>query len=243
MGEAVQAHGWLAAAFNLFDVSAIVWLAIAAGWLLAGHEQEQQRASRADWLVASGAAVAALVPVPPLSAAMLTAVAGWFWWTSPTRSQGRRAAAIFLSLSTFFFWGRIFLALGAGPLLSLDTRFVGFVSGMAVHGNVVSFADGGTFIIAPGCSSLHGISLALILWTAALGWFDLTVRGRMLWTLVLAVIASILVNGVRLAMIAWNPRDFDYWHIGLGASMFGWLALILIAGIVYRGVSGAMRET
>ncbi len=242
IGEAVQTHGWLIAALNLFDISAIVWLAIAAILALCWQSGKGPAPTRGDWAVAGLAALAALFPAPPLSGVALTGVGLWGWFTFGRHSPGRRAAAIVLSLSAFFFWGRLFLALGSGPLLSADAWFVARVSGMAAQGNMVSFADGTPFLIAPGCSSLHGISLALILWTTAIAWFDFAMTARLRWTLVVAIASAIMVNAARLTMIAWYPRDFDYWHAGTGASLFGWLALLAISGVVYRGLHGATRD-
>lgn len=242
VGEAVQTHGWFVAALNLFDISAIVWLALAAMLALCWQKGADESARSRDWVVLGFAALAALLPAPPLSGAALSAAGLWGFFSFPAHSPGRRAAAIALSLSAFFFWGHLFLALGAGPLLSADAWFVSQVSGMNAHGNTVSFADGKQFLIAPGCSSLHGISLALILWTTAVAWFDCEVTARLRWTLVLAVAAAVLVNAVRLTMIAWYPRDFDYWHTGGGASLFGWLALVAVMGVVYRGISGVIRH-
>ena len=241
MGESVQSHGWLNAVINLFDISAIVWLAIAAGLGLLWHQGKPDLPTQIDWLLAGAAILAALAPLPPLSGAALSGVALWGWLASPAHSSARRAAAIFLSLSTFLFWGRIFLALGAGPLLSADAAFVSLISGMPAFGNVLQFTDGTRFVIAPGCSSLHGISLALILWTTAVAWFDYRITTRLRWTLALAVLASVLVNGVRLTMIAWYPKDFDYWHVGLGATCFGWMSLIVITAVVYRGTLDQSR--
>ena len=222
---------------NLFDVSAIVWLAIAAGLSLLWQQSGRGRPASLDWLLAGGAVLSALIPLPPLSGAALSGAALWGWLTSAPHTSGRRAAAMFLSLSTFLFWGRIFLALGAGPLLSADAAFVSMISGMPAFGNVLQFTDGTSFVIAPGCSSLHGISLALILWTTAVAWFDTRITARLRWTLALAVFASVLINGMRLTMIAWYPKDFDYWHVGLGATIFGWFSLIVITAVVYRGIS------
>lgn len=242
VGEAVQTHGWLTAAFNLFDISAIVWLALAAVLALCWRSNEVAAPRRGDWLVAGIAMMVALFPAPPLSGAALTGAGLWGWITFPRHSPGRRAAAIVLSLSAFFFWGRLFLALGSGPLLSADAWFVAQVSGMSAKGNMVSFADGTPFLIAPGCSSLHGVSLALILWTTAIAWFDYPVTARLRWTLVIAVASAVLVNSARLTAIAWYPRDFDYWHVGPGASLFGWLALAAVMGVVYRGIGGAAHD-
>lgn len=241
VAEAVRGRGWLGAALNLFDISAIVWLALAAALTLCWREPDQTPASPLDWAVAAGAACAAVIPVAPLSSAMLTVVGLWGLASSPARSPGRRAAAIALSLATFFFWGRVFLALGAGPLLAADAQFVAAISGLQSNGNSVYFPDGGYFLIAPGCSSLHGISLALILWTTVISWFDLVITARLCVVLALAVAASVLVNGIRLAMIGLNPDQFDYWHVGGGGMIFGWIALLALAGVIYFGTKDALN--
>lgn len=245
VGESVQTHGWLVASLNLFDISAIVWLALAAAVAIAferiGEPAQETSATVADLVIATGAVLIALIPVPPLSAGALSAVSLWGLITGPRGSQARRSAAVFLSLSTFLFWGRIFLALGAGPLLSADALFVSLISGMSAQGNVVSFANGRSFLIAPGCSSLHGISLALILWTTAIAWFKLPVTQFLIGMLAIAVIASVAVNGVRLTMIAWHPDQFDYWHVGIGGSLFGWAALLADLGVIYFGIKRSLR--
>jgi exosortase/archaeosortase family protein len=239
VAEAVALRGWFGALFNLFDISAIVWLGVAAALALALRENRQP--SKRDWTIATAFTLIALVPASPLSGAALTAAALWGWLSSPAGASGRRPAAIVLSLSAFFFWGRLALAIGSEPLLSADAAFVSWISGLPASGNVVGFPDGAGFTIAPGCSSLHGISLVLVLWTTVVSWFDLRPDRQMLATLFAAIAVSIAVNGLRLAMIGWNPEQFDYWHVGNGALMFGWLALIVTTAIIYIGFQRHLR--
>lgn len=240
VGMAALDHGWFYAALNLFDVSAIVWLGLVAGLMLL-WQANGEPARPADFAMLGLAILAALLPVPSLSSAMLTLAALWGWRSASPTAPLRRASLILLSLTAFLLWGRIGLAWGAGPLLEGDARFVAILSGMNSVGNSVYFTDGTTFLIAPGCSSLHGISLALILWTTAVQYFAIA-PGRRVWlTLAMAVFGSVLVNGLRLSVIAWNPREFDYWHVGTGGALFGWLALIVITGVVYRGLADARR--
>lgn len=240
IAEAIRGRGWLSAAINLFDISAIVWLALAATLAICWREPGHHPASPLDWAVATVAACAAIIPVAPLSSAMLTVVALWGLASSPARSTGRRAAAIALSLAAFLIWGRVVLALGAGPLLAADARFVATISGLQSDGNSVFFPGGGYFLIAPGCSSLHGISLALILWTTVASWFDLAITARLCIVLALAVAASVLVNGIRLALIGFNPDEFDYWHVGGGSVIFGWIALLALTGVIYFGTRNSL---
>lgn len=240
LGTAVQAHGLAGAALNLFDVSVIVWLAIAGGLALVWGDQTAGELRRADWLVAAGSGLIALFPAPPASAAVVPLVALWAWSTSQPGSAFRRGAAVFLSLSAFLFWGRVALAAGSNVLLAADAQFVGLISGMAVDGNRVEFVDGRGFVIAPGCSSLHGISLALILWTLAVMWFNVKITRQLRVTLALAIGVTIVINALRLTAIAWYPQDFDYWHVGTGAAWFGGIALCAILAVVYRGIAKAM---
>ena len=241
VGEAVLAHGWLAASLNLFDVSAIVWLALAAGLALLWNTEPASASRRGDNAMLGIALLAALLPIPVASSAMLTVLALWSWLTSRPGSALRRASVIFLSVTAFLLWGRVGLAWGAGPLLETDARFVSLLSGMPSAGNAVYFADGTRFVIAPGCSSLHGISLALILWTTTIEYFAIRPDVRAWLTLALAIGGAILVNALRLSVIAWNPRDFAYWHVGTGGTLFGWLALAVMVAVIYWGLAHVRR--
>lgn len=238
---AAHDYGWLPATLNLFNISAIVWLALSACVALLWAERPGTTVQRGDGFLLGLAVVVALVPIPVASSVLLTLLSGWGIASGTPGSAMRRASLIALSLTAFLLWGRIGLAWGAGPLLTADASFVGLLANTRSVGNAVFFADGTKFLIAPGCSSLHGVSLALILWTSVVQHFAIALGRRVWWTLALAVFGSILVNGVRLSIIAWNPHDFGYWHTGGGGLLFGWIALGAIAAIVYAGVSRALR--
>lgn len=240
-GEAVLAHGWTGALLNLFDVSAVIWVGIFGGTALVWSSTSATTLSKTDALWLCAAVIAALVPVPVASSAMLSLLAGWGWLSSAERSPVRRASAIFFSLTAFLLWGRLLLAWGSGPLLAGDAQFVALLAGTQSAGNGVSFADGTRFVIAPGCSSLHGVSLALILWTTVVQYFAIVQDRRAALTLVLAISGSIAVNGLRLAVIALNPQDFAWWHVGTGGALFGWLSLSVIAGIMFWGLGHARQ--
>jgi exosortase/archaeosortase family protein len=238
----VALRGWLVAFLSLFDISAIVWLAIFACLSLLWQSKDGAVVTSRDWAFTVVVALVSALPFAALSAAALCLAGLCGMVTSPKGSEARRAGAILVSLSAFFFWGRVFLALGAGPMLSADAQFVSWISGLSVSGNIVTSVNGSTFAIAPGCSSLHGISLAFVLWTTALAWFGRPLTQRLLGLLAIAISASILVNGIRLTLIGWYPQDFDYWHIGNGAAIIGWLALIAITAVIYVGLRCELAE-
>jgi exosortase/archaeosortase family protein len=243
VSESLLTKGVTGAALNLFDISAIVWLAIIACLALLWNSGNDAAPDHKDWVLTTLIICASLLPSPAISGAMLSLLGLWGLIASPAGSTVLRASAILISLSTFLLWGRVFLALGAGPMLAADAQFLSWISGLSVSGNIVTASDGSTFVIAPGCSSLHNISLAIILWVTAIAWFERPVTIRLLGLLTLTVVASILVNAVRLALIGWNPRSFDYWHIGDGAAMIGWAALIVMTGIIYTGMKYELAKT
>ena len=242
IGEAIALRGGFGAALNLFDISAIVWLAVIACLTLLWQSDDISPPSVRDWAVTVIIAGVSVLPFPALSAAALSGAGIWGIFTAPAGSPARRASIILLSLSAFFFWGRVVLALGAGPMLAADAQFVSWISGLSASGNIVTSVDGTKFVIAPGCSSLHGISLALVLWTTALTYLARPVTSRLIAFLVLAIVATIVVNGFRLVMIGWNPEHFDYWHIGDGAMLFGWVALLAVTGVLYWGMRHDLRK-
>lgn len=242
IGEALALRGGFGAALNLFDISAIVWIAIIACLALLWQSDAAGSPYARDWAVTVIVAGVSVIPFPALSAAALSIAGLWGIFTAPAGSPARRASIILLSLSAFFFWGRVVLALGAGPMLAADAQFVSWISGLSVSGNIVTSVDGTQFVIAPGCSSLHGISLALVLWTTVLAYFAMPITSRLIAFLALAILATVTVNGLRLVMIGWNPEHFDYWHIGDGAILFGWGALIAVTGVLYMGMRHDLRQ-
>lgn len=241
---ALVRDGMLLAAFNLFDVSAIVWLAAAAGSsLLFRAGVQPMPLARGDVVILAACVVAVLVPVPALSAAAASTLALWGWTTSRPGAPLRRASLIFASVTTSLLWGRMLLGLASDTMLSLDGAMVSLFSGAGGHANMIMFAgrDSG-FVVAPGCSSLHGVSLAAVLWVTATQYFNLPI-GRRAWaTLSMALIAAIAANVLRLATMSRMPERFDSLHTGTGGALFGWLALILVTATIWWGLKDDLAK-
>lgn len=232
---AVAADGWTLATLNLFGISAILWLAIAAGLILVrGAEQAPIRS--ADLALTALVLVSAIVPIPGASAAALTVLAAYVIATSRSGSVLRRAAYIFLAMTSSLIWGPLFLELFSGPLLGIDAQFVSWIANTRQVGNQIAFADGsGTFVVAPTCSSFHGMSLALVFWVTVNQWFEV----RLTWMSVLWVAAALLgtiaINAARIAAIAHFPGHFTALHTGWGAQLASWTTLLLVVAICLYG--------
>ena len=238
--SSIAVAGWLAAALNLFGVSAILWVALAAGLQLMRAAPADDPPTRLDWIVAGLGLAAVALPSATISSAALTLFALYGLATGAPGSALRRAAIVFLAVTGATLWGRLLLGLFPHPRLDLDAFLVARVAGLSQEGNVIAFADGsGAMAVAPGCSSLQGVSLALVFWATVNQWFGVPIGRRSLAWLGAAVAATVAVNVLRIAALAHFPRHFESIHTGLGWHVAAWVTMIVVAAIC---VYGARRE-
>ncbi len=238
--SAIAVAGWAGAALDLFGISAILWMALAAGLQLLRAAPRGEPATRRDFLVAALGLLAVALPSATISSGALTLFALHAFITAAAGSPLRRAAIVFLAVSGATLWGRLVLAAFSHPLLDLDAFLVSRIAGVAQEGNLIAFADGsGTMAVAPGCSSLQGISLALVFWATVNQWFEVRFSRRSLAWLGAAVAATVAVNVLRIAALAHFPAHFDSIHGGLGWHAAAWTTMILVAVLC---VYGARRE-
>jgi exosortase/archaeosortase family protein len=234
--RAVEALGWAAAAWDLFGISAILWVALAAGLHILREDGGREAVRRGDIVVALLVLLAAVLPVPPASTLALTLAALWAALTALPRSPLRRAGIIFLAITGAILWGRLLLAGLGRPLLELDAMFVGTTLGVGHQGNMISSADGATrLIVAPGCSSMQGMSLAVVFWATVNQYFRVPFGWRAVGWCLAALAATIAVNVLRIgAMLRW-PEHRDAIHHGWGMQIAMWVTLLLVAGICLFG--------
>jgi exosortase/archaeosortase family protein len=152
----------------------------------------------------------------------------------------RRAAIIFLAVTGTLVWGRLLLAVFGRPLLDLDALFVSTLLGVARVGNLIWSEEAGMrVIIAPGCSSLQGISLAVVFWATVNQYFAVRFDRRAAGYGLAALAATVLVNVVRMGGMLTYPEHFVLIHTGWVSSLLMWATLLLVVGIC---VFGARRE-
>ena len=233
-------HDLVSSLGNLFGISAVVWVAAVAGLALLAERTAPAPIERLDWAIAGMTAVAALVPFGPASSVTLTLLSIYAILTSAPGSTLRRAAIIFLAITGMLIWGRLALALFSGPLLDADSFLVASLFGMERVSNFISFADGsGQFAVAPGCSSLQGISIAIVMWALVNQWFDVPFTRAAFVALLAALAVTVAINVLRIGAIGLFPAHFDEIHTGIGWHVFSWLTLVSVAGIC---LYGARRE-
>ncbi|MCO6049146.1 exosortase/archaeosortase family protein [Mesorhizobium sp. RP14(2022)] len=235
--KSVLRDGWVDAALNTFDVSAILWFAGAVAALQLWNAVPAEPRSRTDLAVAVAAVVLILLPVPVLGWLAIALMGAYLIRSSPAESSLRRAGVLAFALSVPLFWARLLFATFSDLILRLDAKLVGWVIGTSVNDNVVPFADGsGVMFIAPSCSSMSNLSLAFL---CAATFVNLQTgdwsRKAMLWTL-LACLAVIALNVTRISLIGLFPASYDLLHGPIGAGVFGWLTVATIFLICLHGI-------
>jgi len=236
----VPERGLTYALFELFGISAIVWVALAACLdVLRNAPAEPLRPG--DRVVAAGVALAALAPMATASALALTGLGAWMIATARSGSSIRRAGTIALAMTATLLWGRLLLALFSGPMLAADSWLVGTLTGAPQAANLIALpvADGARIAVAPGCSSWQGMSLALLFWVTVNQYFRVPFGWRAAAWCALALAATVAINVLRIAAMVRFPAHIAEIHHGYGWHLAMWSTLVAVAAIC---LWGARRE-
>jgi exosortase/archaeosortase family protein len=232
----VVEYGISAALLSTFDISVIVWSACAISilFLLRGPVQPVRAF---DWVVTTCVLVALLMPAAPLSWLALTGLAIHIMCSSPRSSFLHRGACILLAMTVPMFWGRLLFAILSDLILEGDATLVGWLVGTPRLGNAIQFADGSGYLwIAPACSSLANISLAILCWvTIAKTLNHLGSLRDMVWVVV-ACVAVVVINVTRISLIGLYPEQYELIHGPVGSAVVSWTILGVTLGICLLGV-------
>lgn len=156
-----------------------------------------------------------------LTAAGLAVVLSSGW---SVRQQ--RAAGVLLAIATARLWSKVIALLFSGVILRLDTAAAGLAMRAALPGSSWSgnrlFSTGGPGVtVAMGCSSFANLSLVCLCFTSLAALDGARADCRSALALAGACGAIVLLNTVRLLLMARSLAAFDYWHNGTGAQVFG----------------------
>jgi hypothetical protein len=144
----------------------------------------------------------------------------------------RRVGLILLALTLTLFWGPLILRT-LPEVLEADAHLAAWVLGSEANGNAYTSANGSQiFVVLSGCSSVKNVSLATILAISLSQYFRIHFDWRIAGAVLVASIGTIAVNVGRLAIMAARPEEFNYWHGGFGATIFGWLSLVCVCLVI-----------
>ncbi|MEO6359886.1 MAG: hypothetical protein ABIO43_04830 [Sphingomicrobium sp.] len=239
MGPAVRSvlgEGAAYSIFNLLGISAIVWLALVAGLAMLVND-DGEPATRSDYAIALPAALMIIIPVANAASVGLTLLAIYAIATGGRNSDLRRAGIVFLSTSGSLIWGRLILALFTRSLLHIDAFFITNLTGAEQIGNRILFIDQskGGFVVAPGCSSLQGISLAFVFWATVTQWYRVPFTLKSALWCAAAITVTLAINIVRMGLLARFPEHFVAIHTGWGWYLASWSTLAAVVSVIVYG--------
>lgn len=226
-----------------FDVSALVWIGC---WLGIGsmlQDRSRARLSRMDAVVLVGAAAATLAPIAWLSWIALTGACIFAAASSPRASGLRRGAIVMLCVALAMFWSGVVLALAGDIVLPAETALAGLLVGVEWSGNVLAARDAtGLVLVVAACSAVPAVALSILCWVLFMTASRKETATPGDWLVLAAACAApILLNALRVGLVARHESASDLLHGPVAGQAFGWLVTALIVAICWLGSAREQR--
>lgn len=236
IGREVGEMGVAFALINTFGISVFVWAALLASIVLLWRGPSR-RSSTLDLGVGAFATAAILLPIPSMSWLAITAMALYLMARPLGDDALGRAGAILLAMTVPLLWSRVLMSIFGDLILNIDASMVSWLVGTSRNGNVVPFADGsGAMWIAPSCSSLSNLSLAILCSVLFMNYTATSWSRQTLMVALCTCMAVVAINVVRIGLIGLYPAQFELIHGEIGATLAGWLTTLAIVAITYYGL-------
>lgn len=238
--QSVNQLGWAGALLSSFGISAIVFIACAAGVSFILRDSTDEIRS-ADLAVGAGSLLLVILPVAAMSWLALIALIVWMLLFTNATSSRRRGAVILLATTVPMFWSPLLFYCFSDFLLQIDASLVGWLMGTDRVGNTVRFAQGSEILaIFPACSSFANLSLAFLCWVT----ISQSVQHRwspwdILWCF-LILTSVVAINVARLSLMGLSDWHYQTIHNSQWGEI---LPNIIMSGLVI-GLSlvGVRRE-
>lgn len=241
MGALLEQVGWESAALDLFGVSAIVWFALYALVRVGLQVGQVSGPGRRDWFACGAMFVLCLLPTEGPVLAGFVALAAWLLFSARSREE-RSVAIIALALTGPLLWGPLIMRLLATELLLLDAGIAALMSGNSAMGNLVVVpGDAPDVLILAGCSAFKNIAPVFVLAATLSQLLKTPLDRHLAIACAVAVVGVIVINSLRLALIALYPLHYEYLHTGGGATLFSYATMLAIVAVI--GSSIVMRES
>jgi exosortase/archaeosortase family protein len=228
----------------VYDLGAIGIFQLMAWYVVFGLLRDSDPISVARWRDLIVTAALCLLLLLPMSRVIWVAALGiaiYLFLFNNGDPRLRAAATVLAGLAVQQYWGRIFFNIVAFPLLRAETTAVGTILAAVRPGttvwqdNMITGPDGFGIVVYDPCSSFHNVSLAVLCWLTVSRWRLLNQWRRDLVMLGVVTATMILLNLVRLCLMAWTRDLYDYWHAGAGTNIFAVTASLIVLLIALHG--------
>lgn len=234
--QSIGRLGWADAVLNGFEISAIVFIACAAGVSFTLRDSTDE-IRPVDFIVGAGSLVFIILPIGAMSWLALTTLSVYMLLLTDATSLRRRGAMILLAITVPMLWSRLLFECFSKFILEIDASLVGWVMGTDRVGNMVRFADGsGNLAIYPACSSLANMSLAFLCWVTISQWAGHRWAPRDILWCSLIVSSVVAVNVTRLSLMGLSDWHYQTIHNQWGEILINAIISSLVVGVSVLGV-------
>jgi len=245
VSASVVTVGWPEGLLSLFDVSALVWIACFAAATLLYGSRVGEAVTIPDTVIGLAMLSMTVLPFARLSWLALAVLSLYMLTVASAQSPRQRAALIALAVTGPMLWGPLLMELFTTQILQVDAVLVSSLIGTDRIGNVFLGAIGNDgsptrFVVWQGCSSLHGMSIAILAWVTISNTLGSVWSARQFAWGLLAAGAVLVVNVSRMSLIGLFPAYYVSIHGSPGNEIAAWLSLTLVVLISLLGVG---RET
>ncbi len=221
---------------DIADINAGEALALCAMASIAFGARRTLSLTSVDFLVIVGAALLFLPPATSQSFPFLgaTLAGGYFWFSRRDDQALVSLGQLWIAISAHAAWGRILFRIVSEPILRIETLAIARLGqdvglGLTVRGAELSAPNGWSVYILDPCSSFHNLSLAALVWVSLLKLGRRPIRGAAWAALFVGALLIISLNVSRILLMTLSEAHYQYWHDGLGRSLFICLTFAAIA--------------
>ncbi|WP_181703807.1 hypothetical protein [Chthonobacter albigriseus] len=192
------------------------------------------------WRVGLIGVCAILMLVPLTVASWLAVTLVGLYLTIGRRQSGTGWAlgSILLGLAFSGQWARYIASIFRPYILSADAFVIGVFAGTGSQGNLVYSTDGSTVLqVLEACSSFSNLSWAILACVTVASFFPESGKYRLVSAMLLSCVVVVLINTIRIGIIALDPNLYDLAHGEVGttiAGVTGSIAALLVPYMVLR---------
>lgn len=158
------------------------------------------------------------------------------------RSDRRLASLgqLCIGLAWIGFWGFLALDFIEQWLLPIETELgylaVSLFGSFSLHGNVILRESGNGLLVFEQCSAFHNTIKIAFIWLSLVKILGQDFRMWHFGILAMSLAAVILLNTIRIALMAYSSSNYLFWHMGYGLTIIQSTMLIVLLGIFYFGL-------
>jgi exosortase/archaeosortase family protein len=179
------------------------------------------------------AAVGMAFALPSFKAASVPVLIVSFMFIARRDPRLASIGQLLLALIWYRVLGKLIFDLIAPVVLSIETTIVAkltlpFGTFTQVGSKIIS-PSGFTIFIEPPCSAFHNITVASLIWLGLIKTVRLKFSSSDWWALAAMIGATIILNTVRIALMAQSEEMWEYWHNGHGVAI---ASTVILASIL-----------